>query len=136
MVHRQGLANCIFSCLAEPITEELKCLNKIDPYARVTLDDYLLIVEIGFIETREEVLSTVENLDMNSVRITNEEFLHYRDTAVLVSTLELEGSILGHTVDGKLRYMRVFVNHDGRWRLLSGSFSPVVHPSVLYGDPE
>ncbi len=23
-----------------------------------------------------------------------------------------------------------------RWRLLSGSFSPVVHPGVLYGDPE
>lgn len=116
--------------------EEYILHHNTELYAQSTLVDYLLVVDIGLIETREQVLATATNLDMKSVEITNEEFLHYGDTAVLIGTLELEGSILGHTVDGKLRYMRVFVNHDGRWRLLSGSFSPVVHPSVLYGEPE
>jgi hypothetical protein len=107
-----------------------------EPYADLMLDDYLLVVEIGLIEDRELILTTVGNLDIQSAKLTNEEFLHYDSTAVLIGTLEMEGKILGHTIDGKLRYMSVFILHEGRWRLLSGSFSPVVHPSILYGLPE
>lgn len=106
-----------------------------EPYADLMLDDYLLVVEIGLIENRELILTTVGNLDIQSAKLTNQEFLHYDSTAVLIGTLEMEGKILGHTIDGKLRYMSVFILHEGRWRLLSGSFSPIVHPSVLYGEP-
>ena len=107
-----------------------------EPYADLMLDDYLLVVEIGLIEDRELLLTTVGNLDIQSARLTNEEFLHYDSTAVLIGSLEMEGKILGNTIDGKLRYMSVFILHEDRWRLLSGSFSPIVHPSVLYGEPE
>ena len=105
-----------------------------EPYADLMLDDYLLVVEIGLIEDRELLLTTVANLDIQTAKLTNQEFLHYDSTAVLIGTLEMEGKILGNTIDGKLRYMSVFILHDGRWRLLSGSFSPIVHPSVLYGE--
>ncbi len=118
------------------LMEQYVLHHNIQPYADATMDDYLLVVEIGLIETREEVLSTVENLDMKSISLTNEEFLHYGDTVVLIGTMELDGSILDHTVTGKVRYMSVFINHDGKWKMLSGSFSPVVHPSVLYEVPE
>jgi len=50
--------------------------------------------------------------------------------------MELDGSFLSHAVTEKVRYMRVFVKHDGQWKLLSGSFSAVVHPGVLFGEPE
>lgn len=105
-------------------------------YADIMLDDYLLVVEIGLIENREHLLTTVGNLEIQSAKLSNEEFLHYGSTAVLIGILEMEGKILGHTIDGMLRYMSVFIMHEGRWRLLSGSFSPVVHPTVLYGEPE
>jgi hypothetical protein len=105
-------------------------------YANVMLDDYLLVIEIGLIENRELLLNTVGNLDIQTAKLTNEEFLHYGSTAVLIGKLEMEGKILGHTIDGMLRYMSVFILHQDQWRLLSGSFSPVVHPSVLYGEPE
>ena len=106
------------------------------PYADVMMDDYLLVVEIGLIENRDHLLTTVGNLDIQSATLVNEKFLHYDSNAVLIGTLEMEGKILGHTIDGMVRYMSVFILHEGRWRLLSGSFSPVVHPSVLYGEPE
>ena len=35
-----------------------------------------------------------------------------------------------------MRYMAVFVQDEGQWKMLSGSFSPVVHPSMHYGEPE
>ncbi len=118
------------------LMEQYVLHHNVLPYADATMEDYLLIVVIGLIETREHVLATAENLDMKSVSLTNEEFLHYGDTAVLIGTMELKGSILGHTVAGKVRYMRVFVQHDGQWKMLFVSYSPVVHPSVLYGEPE
>lgn len=107
-----------------------------DLYAKHTTEDYLLVVEIGLIEDRDEVLTTVENIDFRSVLIENEEFLHHGDTAVLIGKKEMKGSIMGYTIDATIRYMAVFVQDEDRWKMLSGSFSPVVHPSVLYGEPE
>jgi len=118
------------------LMEEYILHHNTEPYAEVMLDDYLLVVEIGLIENREHLLSTVGNLDIQSVKLNNEEFLYYGNTAVLVGTMELEGSILGYTIDGMVRYMSVFVQHEGQWRMMSGSFSPMVHPSVLYSEPE
>ncbi|TVR33799.1 MAG: nuclear transport factor 2 family protein [Balneolaceae bacterium] len=107
-----------------------------DLYAKHTMEDYLLVVEIGIIEDRELVLTTVENLDFTSVTIENEEFLHHGDTVVLIGTKDMKGRIMGYTIDATMRYMSVFVQEEGRWKMLSGSFSPVVHPGVLYGEPE
>ena len=107
-----------------------------DLYAKHATEDYLLVVEIGLIEDRELVLTTVENLDFRSVIIENEEFLKIGDTVVLIGNKEMKGSIMGYTIDATMRYMSVFVQEEGQWKMLSGSFSPVVHPSVLYGEPE
>jgi hypothetical protein len=81
-------------------------------------------------------LTTVGNLDFRSVIIENEEFLHHGDTVVLIGNNEMKGSIMGYTIDATIRYMTEFVHDEGRWKMLSGSFSPVVHPGVLYGEPE
>ena len=118
------------------LMEEYILHHNTDLYAKHTTEDYLLVVEIGLIEDRELVLTTVENLDFRSVIIENEEFLHHGDTVVLIGNKEMKGSIMGYTIDATIRYMTVFVKEDGRWKMLSGSFSPVVHPSVLYGEPE
>lgn len=105
-------------------------------YSRVALDDYVLVASIGAIESREEVLATADNLDIRSLTVTNNEFRHHHTTAVLVGTLDMEGTILGHDVSGQMRYLSVFVELDGDWRLMARSLSPVIDPRRLYGDPE
>ena len=105
-------------------------------YGQVALDDYIFVASIGVIETREEVLTTADNLDITSLTITHNEFRHHGDTAVLVGKLDMEGSILGHTVNGQRRFMSVFVQLDGSWRLMARSLSPVVRPRQLFGEPE
>jgi len=118
------------------LMEEYILHHNTDLYAKHTTEDYLLVVEIGLIEDRELVLTTVENLNFRSVIIENEKFLHHGDTVVLIGNKEMNGSIMGYTIDATIRYMSVFVQEEGRWKMLSGSFSPVVHPGVLYGEPE
>jgi hypothetical protein len=122
--------------LYSELMEQYILHHNTDLYAEHTTHDYRLVVEIGLIEDRRQVLTTAGNLDFTSVSIRNEEFLHHGDTAVLIGTKTMKGSILGYTIDAVIRYMSVFVQHEGRWKMLSGSFSPVVHPGVLYGESE
>jgi hypothetical protein len=122
--------------LYEELMEAYILHHNTELYAKHTTEDYLLVVEIGLIEDREEVLTTVENLDFTSVHIQNDKFLRHGDTVVLIGTKEMKGTIMGYSIDATFRYMTVFVEDGGLWKMLSGSFSPVVHPSVLYSEPE
>jgi len=131
----ENLEEYLTTLYSELMTEYILHHNT-ELYAKHTTEDYLLVVEIGLIEDRELVLTTVENLDFKSVIIENEEFLHHGDTVVLIGNKEMKGSIMGYTIDATMRYMSVFVQEEGQWKMLSGSFSPVVHPGVLYGEPE
>ena len=137
-----------YDSASEPTTEEfLVRLNRdlferyvlhhdTELYAHTALDDYVLVASIGAIETREEVLATAGNLDIRALTVTNNEFRHHGTTAVLVGTLDMEGTILGHDVSGQRRYLSVFIEQDGQWRLMARSLSPIVDPRELYGEPE
>ena len=43
------------------------------------------------------------------------------DDVVVAVTVTLEGSYLGFQVDGSYRYLRVWKNVDGAWRVIGGS---------------
>jgi hypothetical protein len=100
---------------------------------KIMLDDYIFVASIGKIESKEDVISTVGNLNIQSASITYNEFRHHDPTAVLVGTLHMEGFITNIKVNARMRFMSVFINVDDQWRLMARSFSPIVHPSVLYG---
>jgi hypothetical protein len=102
----------------------------------IMLDDYIFMASIGKIESKEDVINTVGNLNIRSASITYNEFRHHDPTAVLVGTLHLDGFITNTRVNARMRFMSVFVYVDDQWRLMARSFSPIVHPSVLYGEPE
>jgi len=99
----------------------------------IMLDDYIFVASIGKIESKEDVINTVGNLNIQSASITYNEFRHHDPTAVLVGTLHMEGFISNIKVNARMRFMSVFINVDDQWRLMARSFSPIVHPSVLYG---
>ncbi len=110
--------------------------HNIERYEQVALDDYIFLAGIGVIETKEEVLATVENLDIDSVAITNEEFRLYGPTAVLVGRLDVDGRVLGTQLPGQIRYISVFVEHEGEWRLLSRAHAWVRDPRALMEENE
>ena len=134
-VDGQEIEQCLIDLNAE-LFERYILYHDTETYATTALDDYIFVASIGVIETREQVLTTADNLDITALTITHNEFRHHGDSAVLVGTLDIEGTILGYNVDGQRRYMSVFVHQDGRWRLMARSLSPVVHPRQLYGEPD
>lgn len=48
------------------------------------------------------------------------------DTAVVAVTVELQGSYLGESLDGRFRYLRVWKLIDNRWQVIAGSVVPLV----------
>ena len=122
--------------LNREMLEQYILYHNTEPNSRIMLNDYIFVASIGVIETKEEVISTVGNLDIHSADITHNEFRRHGQTAVLVGTLGMQGSISGNNINSQIRYMSVFIYQQDKWRLMARSFSPIVHPSVLYGGPE
>lgn len=102
----------------------------------IMLDDYIFVASIGKIESKEDVINTVGNLNIQSASIAHNEFRHHAPTAVLVGTLNMEGSIDNQRMNAQIRYLSVFIFQNDEWRLMARSFSPIVHPSILYGGSE
>jgi hypothetical protein len=98
------------------------------PYEEVALPEYLFVANIGIVETKEEVTTTLENLSIEWVTIENEEFRVRDDTAILIGSMRVRGSVLGFPLPGHMRYMSVFVRTDGRWRLMAQSLTAVDDP--------
>jgi hypothetical protein len=133
-----GVANVVeyLIQLNREMMEEYILHHNTGPNSVIMLDDFLFVASIGKIETKEDVIATVGNLDIQSVKIIHNEFRHHGPTAVLVGTLHLQGSISNNEINAQIRFMSVFIHQHDQWRLMARSFSPIVHPSVLYGESE
>jgi hypothetical protein len=97
-------------------------------YAQTAHADYLLLVGIGLVETRDEVLSTAQNLDIESLTVTHEHFVREGDTAVLFGRLDVQGTVMGHPLPAQTRFMSVFARTPDGWKLLARSLTPVDLP--------
>ncbi|MDQ2070824.1 nuclear transport factor 2 family protein [Natronospira bacteriovora] len=97
-------------------------------YSRLTLPEYTLVVDIGIVETRDEVLATAENLSVTSLRVEHDYFARNGDTAMVSGLLHVEGTVMGHPIPPQLRYLSVFVEREGEWRLLARSLTAYRDP--------
>lgn len=62
-------------------------------------------------------LHTVESRDMLLSAIA--------DDVVVVVTVKLQGNYLGHDIDGKFRYLRVWKQFGEQWKVIAGSVVPI-----------
>jgi hypothetical protein len=100
------------------------------PYEEVALPEYLFVANIGIVESKEEVTTTLENLSIEWVTIENEEIRVRDDTAILIGSMRVQGSVLGFPLPGHMRYMSVFVRTGGGWRLMAQSLTEVNDPRL------
>ena len=117
--------------LNRQLWEEYMLRHNTEPYQRAALPEYLFLANIGLVETKDEVIATVGNLQVDAVRVANEEFRLHENTAILIGKLEVRGRVLGHPLPPQMRYMSVFVKSSGEWRVLAQSLTEVVNPRDL-----
>jgi ketosteroid isomerase-like protein len=65
------------------------------------------------------------NINLHTVRSSDQTVSVIGDTAVVAVTVELKGSYLGQLLDGRFRYLRVWKQFDGDWKVIAGSVVPL-----------
>ena len=64
---------------------------------------------------------------MHSILPSEQQVLHYGDTAIVNVKALLSGSFEGLPFSGEFRYTRVWHMENGHWRVVAGHCSPIVN---------
>lgn len=119
--------------LNERVLVEYDLHNNTGPLEAAARDDFFLVGPAG-VESRDRVLATVGNLDVDSVSVENTEIRLYggpaASSAVLAGTIRPNGSLGGRPMP-VLSYLSVYVRDGQTWRLTARSLTP-----LMDGSPE
>lgn len=102
--------------------------HNVEPLAAISEESYFFVAAIGLLENRENVLKTAKNLDVKDVSIANDKIVINDSTAVLSGIINIDGSVMGHPLPKKMRYLSVFVKTEKGWKLQARSITPVFMP--------
>lgn len=125
--------------MAQPLEQELITVHdkqlreymlnhNVEPLANISADDYFFVAAIGLLESRENVLKTAKNLKVEAFSISNDKVVVNEGTAVLSGVMEIQGTVMGHPLPKKMRYLSVFVKTPDGWKLQARSITPVFMP--------
>lgn len=125
--------------MAQPLEQELITVHdkqlreymlnhNVEPLANISADDYFFVAAIGLLESRENVLKTAKNLKVEAFSISNDKVVVNEGTAVLSGVMEIQGTVMGHPLPRKMRYLSVFVKTPDGWKLQARSITPVFMP--------
>lgn len=88
-------------------------------------DDYRLITPAGKLQTKEEVMGEVNDLQVSDLQVIASQMIMKKRMAILIGHLEIKGTFHGKPLPPKIRYMSVFVKKKKEWRLQARSLTPV-----------
>lgn len=108
--------------LNEGILEEYILRNNTEPLQATALESYIVMTP-GGLETKEQAIAGVSNVDADKVRVENEQCQIHGTTAILAGTLSGTRTIAGRPVPD-IGYLSVYVKNDGEWRLAARSLTP------------
>jgi ketosteroid isomerase-like protein len=90
-------------------------------------DDLQFVLHDGSVCTKQ--------MDLDAHRAGVFKFMHIEfseqritrsgDVAVVTTRARLAGTSSGQPFKGEMRYLRTWMNRDGRWRIVAGSVNPI-----------
>jgi len=111
--------------LNESIYREYVINHNTDFFNKEVNHDFVLVAAIGHLENKKQVIAGVKNLDINFLNVTVESIILKRNVGILIGLLEMKGTIMGRPIPGNVRFMSVFINEEGNWKLQSRSMTPI-----------
>jgi hypothetical protein len=112
--------------LNERVLEEYILNNNVEPLRGTAVEEFFVVTPVG-IESRQQVMETVGNLDVDSIRIDLSEIHVYGSTAVLAGTVIADGQLGGRPMP-PITYLSVYAKEGDRWRLVARSLTPILAP--------
>jgi len=104
-------------------SQRAQALLKSDTVAlsQLVADDFVEISRFGTLRTKADNMREIASgtLKLTAVRYDSLSVRVYGDVAVLQGIADNTGIFYGFPFTGKIRYTRVFVRRDGRWRAVA-----------------
>jgi uncharacterized protein (TIGR02246 family) len=94
---------------------------------RIYADDFVGVGPCGTVRTKTQVISDFTSGDVKFQSITTDEVQVrvYENTAVETGLSTMVGQDKGKAVPRDTRFTRVWVEQQGRWRLVANHYSPL-----------
>lgn len=133
------------SQLSEAQRTELKELNREilerivedqDPslLQEVAFDDFLVVAPGGRVETLSQVAAGVESFSSDATAEVSEQQVIWRDrVAVVIGKLVIDGEMQPVGELPPLKFMTVFLQEDGQWRLMARSLTACFEIAIERG---
>src|SRR5258705_8051677 len=95
---------------------------------RIYAADFIGVGPSGTVRTKPQVILDLASGDLKYQSITTEDVQVrvYGNTAVETGRSTMNGQDKGHAVPRDTRFTRVWVNQQGRWRLVANHYSPLI----------
>jgi ketosteroid isomerase-like protein len=104
-------------------SQRAQALLKADTVAlsQLVADDFVEISRLGMLRSKADNMREIASgtLRLTAVRYDSMSVRIYGDVAVLQGIADNTGTFRGFPFGGKIRYTRVFVRHDRRWRAVA-----------------
>jgi len=101
-------------------------LNKnTEPLNQIATDNFTLIAAPGMIETKQQAIDGVDNLNISSIDVIVNKTSITENTGIVIGILAMKGTIMNRPVPGKIRYSSTFVKINNKWRLMARTMTPL-----------
>jgi Domain of unknown function (DUF4440) len=102
-------------------------------FSQVALDEFRVLAPGGLFEDKAQVISGVDSWDAVGIEITGEEVVRRGTVALVMGRIDIDGEMRPVGRWGPLKFMTVFIQEGGDWRLLSRSMTPCVDMLIELG---
>jgi len=104
-----------------------------DLFAEHSLEQFLVVAPGGRIEDKAQAMGGVNAWDAEAIEVRDEQVIFQGETAVLVGRLQVDGTMEPVGELPPMKFMAVFVNTDGEWKLLARSLTPCFDMAIQRG---
>lgn len=104
-----------------------------DLFDQSSLEEFIVVAPGGRIENKTEALGGVNAWDAASIDVRDEQVVIHGPTAVLVGRLEIDGVMRPVGTLPPMKFMAVFVETGGEWKLLARSLTPCFEMAIQNG---
>jgi len=121
------------TALNRALLEQQIVHNSAALFEKTALDEFLVIAPGGVVETKDRAARGVSSFRAVGISVTDERVSVSGTTAIVVGRLDIEGEMQPLGRMGPLRFMAVFVQIGGDWRLLGRSLTPCNQMAIARG---
>lgn len=102
-------------------------------FDETSLDGFLVVAPGGRVENKTEAMGGVNAWDASSIDVRDEQVIFHGNTAVLIGRLQIDGVMRPVGTLPPLKFMAVFVETGGQWKLLARSLTPCFQLAIEHG---